>query len=692
MGSTPNTESRSGTFCLIGCLIAALSFYGCKGGDKLFASCSPSNIELCPTSAGYANPYEANLELLSWTETLRKASLELTGKLPTQSQIAVTEQHGQLGLEASVWEMMREDAFYDRIKEIYNDRFLTNKYLDRENAIDLLDEEVFPNLRWYESYGDETRELANDSLAREALELIAYVVRTDRPFTEILTADYTMVNGYSAPSLIGYPGIPLEISDDPMRFRKAKIAGVPHAGILTSPMFLNRFPTSDTNRNRHRSRMAYQFFIDVDINQFGNRPVDANEAEGDNPTLTNPDCTVCHTTLDPAAGCFMNWDESGRFDFDEPGQWHEDMLPPGFSGIPLPEDRRDSALQWLAEQLSDHPGFARATVKTMFAGLTGQQPLTPSNGQTPPPPPPVVDAGADSGMEVDGGMDAGVGDAGSGDAGSGDGGVINADTPVDRAYETQQLMLQTMGARFFASDHNFKVLVREIILSPYFRAKNANSLSTDLEVELAPFGTARFLTPEHLTRKIQATTGVRWKPRFNNRDYLLNDYLIFYGGIDSDLVTKRILEPNGVMSSLAQRMAYEVSCSAVPFDFSKFPEDRLLFPSMEITELPTVDEDKVRAAIVHLHDRLLGEVLGVNDEEVTATLKLLKDTHNLGKLGIGSETVSADLPDACRLYSDPLTGDDLPGYRHMRNDELYTIRSWMAVVSYLLSDFRFLYE
>ena len=672
------------------CVVATLALGGCKGDKK----CSTSNIELCPSSDGYANPYGSELELLSWTETLRKASLELTGKLPTDAQIAATEEHGKLGLEASVWEMTRTDEFEARIKEIYNDHFLTDKYLGRENAIDLLDEEVFPNLRWYEMFDDgdsEICELTNDSIAREALELIAYVVRNDKPFTEILTADYTVANGYSAPSMIGYPDIPLRVDDKPNKYRKIKIPGMPHAGILTSPMFLNRFPTSDTNRNRHRSRMAYKFFLDIDVNQFGMRPVDANEVEGENPTLNNPDCTVCHTTVDPAAGCFMNWDEQGVYSGED--QWYGDMLPPGFSGIPLPENRYDEALSWLGEQFAAHPRFATATVNTIFAGMTGQLPFAAG---APTIEPPIVDAGVeDAGMEMDAGMDGGDVDAGE-DAGE-DAGVAaaivgKASAGTERAIEIQQAMLQTMGARFVASKYNLKVLVREIVLSPYFRAKSAVSAPAELQDELAPFGTARFLTPEHLTRKIKATTGIRWQRRFNSEDYLLSDYLIFYGGIDSDLVTKRIYEPNGVMSSLAQRMAYEVACTAVPFDFSKFPEDRLLFPNIEVSDTLAADDTKIRAAIVHLHGRLLGETLQASDEEVTATMSLLQEVYNLGRAGIADESVASVLPNACRLTSDPTTGDNLPGFRQIREDDLYTIRSWMAVVTYLLSDYRFLYE
>ena len=123
-------------------------------------------------------------------------------------------------------------------------------------------------------------------------------------------------------------------------------------------------------------------------------------------------------------------------------------------------------------------------------------------------------------------------------------------TEVERAYDLQQQILRTIQRRFSENGHNFKLLVREIVLSPYFRAKNSTPLTADMETELSTFGTSRLLTPEHLSRKIEATTGVRWRPGPDRQDYLLDQYGIFYGGIDSDLVTQRVTEPNGVMASL----------------------------------------------------------------------------------------------------------------------------------------------
>jgi hypothetical protein len=263
---------------------------------------------------------------------------------------------------------------------------------------------------------------------------------------------------------------------------------------------------------------------------------------------------------------------------------------------------------------------------------------------------------------------------------------------IENAYNVQQQILRTIQRRFIDSRHNFKVLIREIILSPFFRAKNATPLTSEMEMELSTFGTSRLLTPEHLSRKIEATTGVRWRSRPDRTDYLLDQYRIFYGGIDSDLVTKRVTEPNGVMASLAQRMAYEVACSAVPYDFSKPANQRVLFPNIDPSTQLSDASDQVRDAVRHLHDRLLGEGLAGSDEEVAATMGVLMEAYSLGREGLANGLVQEELAGPCRLFDDRMTGESLPQERRINRDTEYTVRAWMAAVSYLLSDYRYLYE
>ncbi len=728
-----NSKLKAGFVVLL--LGAALPASGCKSEPTLFGGCSTQDIKACPQSEGFANPYEGQLELLTWNETLRKASLELTGKVPTERQVQTTAAQGQIGLEASLAEMMRDERFYGRVMELYNDHFLTDKYLGRENAVELLDEDVYPNLRWFEKKypGDDGKaQTTNDSLAREPLELIGHVIRTERPFTEILTANYTMANGFSQLSLVGLPDVPLGIGENPESFRQIEIPGIPHAGLLTSAMFLNRFPTSDTNINRHRSRMTYLFFLDIDINQFGSRPVDASNDFGENPTLNNPDCTVCHTTMDPVAGLYMNWNESGEY--SGKGEWFgaDFILPPGFGGEELPDNERKHALQWFAKRIAENPRFAQATVKVVFQGLTGQKilditaPMTPEMAedaiQDPGPvidPDPMMDpdagVGGMGGTGGVGGMGGIGGMAGVGGMG-GVGGIAGMDTTppppppppplpeiepeidpdvdpaLERAYNLQQQVLRTIQRRFIDNGHNFKLLVREIILSPYFRAKNASPLTSEMETELSTFGTARLLTPEHLSRKIEATTGIRWRSNPNRTDFLLEQYRIFYGGIDSDLVTKRVTEPNGVMASLAQRMAYEVACSAVPYDFSKPANERVLFPNIDRSTQLSEASDQVRDAVRHLHEQLLGEDLAGSDAEIAATMVVLMEVYSLGREGLADGSVSEELAGPCRLFNDRITGESLPQERRINRDTEYTVRAWMAAVSYLLSDYQYLYE
>lgn len=141
-------------------------------------------------------------------------------------------------------------------------------------------------------------------------------------------------------------------------------------------------------------------------------------------------------------------------------------------------------------------------------------------------------------------------------------------------------------------------------------------------------------------------------------------------------------------------MANELSCRLTAFDFTKKKEARRLFPHIDASEMPesaghTVEGSvaNIKANIQHLHEQLLGEKLDVNDPEIERTYQLFLDTwHEL--------SVSGDkgLRHECSGRWDQETGADLPKEVQVTDDPNYTIRSWMAVMSYLLSDWRFLHE
>jgi hypothetical protein len=147
-------------------------------------------------------------------------------------------------------------------------------------------------------------------------------------------------------------------------------------------------------------------------------------------------------------------------------------------------------------------------------------------------------------------------------------------------------------------------------------------------------------------------------------------------------------------------MANEMACRAVPRDFVLDAADRLLFPAVEMAyepedangfEVPGAVE-AIRANVVHLHRRVLGEELYPGHPEIERTYGLFYDTWKEGKAGVAAGTLDAYLTWNCRARTDFWTGAELPEGERVEWDGNYTTRAWMAVLTYLLLDYQFLYE
>ncbi len=594
--------------------------------------------------------------------TLNKVALMLVGRRPTEAEV-VQVRTAQQGLRNVVAKMLDEPAFYGRLSEIFNDWLLTNRYMSTngsEAAIGLMG--AFPTARWYDKELRDAvytlnRETANNSVAAEPLELINYVARNNLPATEILTADYMMVNGYSAKSY-GITDVVFKDEWDPREFKPARLAGIPHAGLLTSLMFLNRYPTTATNRNRARSRVVYDLFLDVDILGFdGARPDgSAVDLASKAPTMDNPDCVKCHRLLDPVASTFQEWSAGGKFAV--PRSWYSDMFQSGFGGSDMPASFKGKQLQWLSIRIAADPRFDDAMVRLMYKGLTSREPLRPPGA--------------------------------------------GATTAENEAYQAESGLLEGIKKAYIADGRTLKALAREIVLSPYWRAAGLHD--TAFAQIHAETGATQLLTPELLHRKISALFGFEWRGpldqystaiKSSSTARLLNAgtyYQQLYGGINSLSVTQRLIAPNGLMAKVQERMANEMSCYAVPEDFLALKAQRRLFPLVETTTMLSgaQDQSAVRANIQYLHRYLLGEELALNSPEITETYALFSAVLQDGKSKILAGE-SAALPSRCVRTKNLLTGETLSG-GGLKTDPNYTIRAWMAVVAYLLSDFGFLYE
>ena len=130
-------------------------------------------------------------------------------------------------------------------------------------------------------------------------------------------------------------------------------------------------------------------------------------------------------------------------------------------------------------------------------------------------------------------------------------------------------------------------------------------------------------------------------------------------------------------------MANHVACKNVAADFSLPANERRLFPGIEPGIVPGTDdreaEQKIRSAIVHLHQRLLGRDDKPTDPEVDDTYALFT--------AIVKEAATKNVEPIesyfCKTGGDPDPRDP---------DPHYTIRAWRGVVTYLLRQQEFLYE
>lgn len=613
-------------------------------------------------------PFFDGVVMLDDRRLLRRVTLSLAGRLPTSAESAAIAKDGRKALPAILDSIMTEDAFYDRLREAFNDIFLTVGYDDvPENALSY---EHFSKTRgWAEKYDlsyikdEKARQQARyklygdyrKAMLGEPMKLIEYIVRNDHPFTEIATANYIMVTPYTARGYGIYDQLKPRFKnpDDPFEYIPVTLKALvgrtkedyqasatgfyPHAGILSTFQYIKRYPTTETNRNRARARVFYQQFLGVDVLELAARVSDAAAvtAKYPIPTMQASECVICHKTLDPVAGCFQDyWKFEGVYGVRK-GGWFKDMFQPGFEGTNLPESDRWRALQWLGEETIKDPRFAVAMVEHVHYILTGRKTLQPPK---------------------------------------------DIDDPLfparRRAYQEQRKEIEAMAVRFAGNNFNLKGVFKDWIDSRFYRADALASASADpaRRADLDDLGLMRMLAPEQLERKITAIFGRPWGKLKDEQTAML------YGGIDSKEVTERATDPSGAMGAIQRILANDVALKNTALDFSRDPADRLLFPNIEPDITPGTKESdaKIRQEIVYLHDRILGHLDAPDSPEVTRTYNLFA--------GIVHDASARKTGEKEEIWS------GRQGLAHPVPDPKYTVRAWRAVITYLLRQPDFLYE
>lgn len=633
------------------------------------------------TTTASASIFDSVINLKN-EEVLRKAALLFAGRLPSSTEVSNVLGADESQLRSTIRQLMSGEGFSEFLMESANDKLLTEAF--RGSMFEIVDRKYYPNSAQYFQNPDLRVKaiIIGAALAEGPLRLIDYVVQQELPYTEILTADYTMMNPFSAEiynSNLSFDDPnnydewqPGQITDyfrcsDCSRQDPDNIYDLttiyPHSGILNSPAFLARYPSTQTNRNRARARWAYYYFLGVDIEGISERTTDQDALQDlNNPTLNNPNCVVCHDIMDPVAGSFQNYNDDGfykaapggldslpfSYKRDDDGgyqigdTWYSDMLMPGFGELLAPNP--DNSIQWLADQFSKDSRFGYGAVNFWYPAVIGRQPYTePENPED-----------SDYASKL-------------------------------AAYLAEQDMMNSVAANFSAGlagngVFNLKDLLVDLVLSNHYRAGSVIDPQPDQQIELDAIGSGKLLTPEQLNRKFEEVTGFSWD--YGSSSALGDVYNLIYGGIDSEGITERATQLTTLMSAVVTAMANEVSCSAVNNDFSKAQNQRKLFPFVELTSLPSVEESAIRQNIQYLHLQLLGEEINADSIEVDASFELFAAIRQ-ARIAAGKTSVVSTQAEVCVVenIANPIV-----------TDANQTLRSWAAVLNYLMRDYRFIYE
>jgi Protein of unknown function (DUF1585) len=500
--------------------------------------------------------------LLSAADHLSRASLALRGFRPSVEDLqAVTADPQQLPVLVDGY--LRSPDFAETIRDLHNRDLL----LDLEAG-----KYVYPNI------GPLAAATFSDirTLMQEPLRLIEHVVTSGRPYTEIITANYTMANGTVA-AAFGLPHV-----GDPAAWEETKWNdGRPAAGILSSTILYQRYVSAGDNFNRGRANMLSRVllchdYLDSDIVLDTN----VNLADPDvvaEAVVRNPSCAGCHHTLDPLASYLfpfparvypnavtqLPYNNGYRSRFADLWQT-TNKRPPMFFG------NTATGLDGLAKTIAADPRFARCAAQR-FASYFTQVPMA----------------------------------------------------------QLDPKLIASLQEGFVASGFDARALARSIILSDAFRVSHAAE-GGDAE---ATVGLLR-MSPRQLSRTLYELTGARWMTNQATKisnvplgpvDLLDNDtlgYRVLGGGIDSYFVTAPQTTMGATSALVSRRAAVALAGAVVEYDRTAPTSARRLFLKADVT---SSDEAAVRAELVYLLARVNGELVEAADPRVDDAYHLFQD-------------------------------------------------------------------
>jgi len=577
------------------------------------------------------NPSDDNLPVVSTPQAqlqlLHKATLNLVSRVPSEGEMAKVKELGMAGLNQVISGLTDEEAFYDRVVEIYNFSITDNPFIYLYSYGKQFEG---GGSRWYNNIAngqDQAKDYSDDSIGGDFNNLIRYVVKNNKPFTEILTAEYSVFNYYGARTYNQhaqhnwakvknpqYSAIPY----DPKDLREI-VLPIPQAGIFTTGAWQFKTPTTETNRGRHRSYKVFLDYLDVDLLSIPGSRADAADIAHANPTLTNDACTGCHKVMDPVASTFAHWSAGGVFSSSAKHWEYDTILPAGFNGDDMSVNSGYNPIQWMAQNVANDRRFAVATVKKLIKGFTGFELLSPAQ--------------------------------------------VKLEPKLQSRYEYQIQLINSMVDEFVASGHDFKALVRAVVLGEFY----TNSVATG--------GNSRAIPAPRLNRKLMSLLDVNW---------------IKHGS--HELATKIRMgalyqaQPNGMMSTMLDLASGIFSCKAVSKDLNKsqptlLPHSDIQKQIFDVNGSPiNVEHESIKKDLQQLYWHLWGQQVTLDNDELLTDYQSYLALLAKGQKALQDKSINQWLSSTCHNNVGVSTDPD------------YRVRAWMDMVNLMINDHRFIFE
>ena len=440
------------------------------------------------TSAETVGEPEAVVVPLEAPRLLRRLSLDLRGTLPTVEELNAVEAD-----PAAVWG--------------YRDAWLTDPRLE-ERLVYLLGEQWHTRVDEFLIFSLEYQALAGNpeseypferAVGEEPLRLMARVVAEDRPWSDVVTADWTM-----APPLLAEIW-PLAQDAPGEGWRVAHYTdGRPAAGVLATNGLWWRYFSTQTNYNRGRVAALTRLLVCED---YAARSISLTEAAalGEGSALEtalrdSPYCQGCHASIDPIAATLFGFWPANEYSIHEVDVYHPDREPlgallmdvtPAWFGDPV------YGLNELGAHIAADPRFARCAAQTFAAALWRRE----------------VDAVED--------------------------------------FDQIEALRQVLAA----ADLRIQPLLAAITETPTYQAGALAETAT--EADAAREATVRLLSPDQLASALEDLSGgFRWtRDGFDQLDNDTYGFRVLAGGVDGAYVTRPQDAPSMTQALVVQRLA-----------------------------------------------------------------------------------------------------------------------------------------